>query len=130
MKILFRLFFKTVRIVLGPFLLLWERLTPPTPISRSPAAQARLDDITRQLTLYQYKTCPFCMKVRRHIARLGLNIDKRDAQHHAGYRAELEQQGGQIKVPCLRITDATGQHTWLYESDAIIRYLDELADFS
>jgi len=27
-------------------------------------------------------------------------------------------------VPCLRITDADGQHTWLYESDAINAYLN------
>ncbi|MBI5041051.1 MAG: glutaredoxin [Gammaproteobacteria bacterium] len=130
MKTFFRLFFKTVRIVLGPFLLLWERLTLPKGIERSPEAQARLDAVTRNLVLYQYKTCPFCLKVRRRIARLGLNIEKRDAQHDAASRAELEQQGGQIKVPCLRITDASGQHTWLYESKTIIRHLEELADFS
>lgn len=130
MKILIRLFFKTVRIVLGPLLLLWERLTLPKGIERSPAAQARLDAITRNLVLYQYKTCPFCMKVRRRIARLGLNIEKRDAQYDATSRTALEQQGGQIKVPCLRITDANGEHTWLYDSNAIIGYLEELADFS
>ncbi len=130
MKTFFRLFFKTVRIVLGPFLLLWERLTLPKGIERSPEAQARLDASTRNLVLYQYKTCPFCMKVRRRIARLGLNVEKRDAQHDPVSRAELEQHGGQIKVPCLRITDANGQHIWLYESNAIIRHLEELADFS
>ncbi len=130
MKIFFRLFFKTLRLILGPFMLLWEILARPTPIERSAIAQARIDTLTSKLALYQYKTCPFCIKTRLHIARLGLTIEKRDAQHNAAYRAELEQQGGQIKVPCLRITDADGQHTWLYESKAIIRYLDELADFS
>lgn len=128
MKILIRYFFKTVRIILGPILLLWEKVTTPKGMARSPDAQARLDAITRNLTLYQYKTCPFCMKVRRAIARLSLQIDKRDAQHDAASRSELEQQGGQIKVPCLRVTDAEGRHAWLYESGAIIRYLEELAD--
>lgn len=130
MKIFFRLFFKTVRLILGPFMLLWERLARPKSIERSAVAQARIDTLTSKLALYQYKTCPFCIKTRLHIARLGLAIEKRDAQHNAAYRAELEQQGGKIKVPCLRITDAHGQHTWLYESNAIIRHLDELADFS
>lgn len=128
MKVIIRYFFKTVRIILGPFLLLWERLTTPKGIVHSPDAQARLDALTRNLTLYQYRTCPFCMKVRREIARLSLRVEKRDAQHDPAARQELEQQGGQIKVPCLRIADADGRHTWLYESDAIIRYLHELAD--
>ncbi len=130
MKTCFRLFFKIVRIILGPLLLLWERLTLPTAIARSPEAQTRLDASTRNLVLYQYKTCPFCMKVRRSIARLGFKLEQRDAQHDATSRTALEQQGGQIKVPCLRITDSNGQHTWLYESGAIINYLEELADFS
>jgi glutathione S-transferase len=36
----------------------------------------------------------------------------------------LEQLGGKFKVPCLRIEE-NGQSTWLYESKAIIAYLDE-----
>lgn len=127
MKFFFRYFFKTVRIVLGPFLLLWERLTTPKGIVRSAEAQARLDTRSGTLTLYQYRTCPFCMKVRRELARLSLRIEKRDAQHDPAARRELEQQGGQIKVPCLRITEADGRHTWMYESAAIIRYLNEFA---
>ncbi|MDX5409033.1 MAG: glutaredoxin [Thauera sp.] len=127
MKTFFRMFFKTVRIVLGPFLLLWERLTTPKGIVRSTEAQARLDAQTRNLVLYQYRTCPFCMKVRKALARLSLAVDRRDAQHDAEARRELELQGGQIKVPCLRITAADGSRTWLYESDAIIAYLENLA---
>lgn len=128
MKFFFRYFFKTVRIILGPFLLAWEKLTTPAGIVRSPDAQARVDALTRNLTLYQYKTCPFCMKVRRELARHSLKVDRRDAQHDLASRRELEQQGGQIKVPCLRISAANGQHTWLYESTAITRYLEELAN--
>ena len=48
----------------------------------------------------------------------------RDAKNDAQARSELEQQGGKIKVPCLRIEE-NGQSTWLYESKAIIAYLDE-----
>ena len=128
MKILIRYFFKTVRIILGPVLLAWERLTTPRGIVRSPDAQARLDAAARDLTLYQYRTCPFCMKVRRELARLSLQVEKRDAQHDPAARLELERQGGQIKVPCLRIDEADGRHTWLYESSAIIRYLNEFAE--
>lgn len=125
MKFFFRYVFKTIRIVLGPFLLAWERLTTPAGIVRSPAAQARVDALARDLTLFQFKTCPFCMKVRRELARHSLKIDMRDAQYDLANRRELAQQGGQIKVPCLRITAPNGRQTWLYESDAIIRYLQE-----
>ena len=33
------------------------------------------------------------------------------------------QGGGQNQVPCLKITDDKGETTWLYESSAIIQYL-------
>jgi glutaredoxin len=128
LKSLIRLFFKTVRRVLGPFLLLWERLTTPRGIVRGAEAQARLDALTRNLVLYQYRTCPFCMKVRKALARLSLQVERRDAQHDPESRRELELQGGRIKVPCLRITAADGSRRWLYESAAIIRHLEELAD--
>lgn len=126
MKLLFRYFFRTIRLILGPFMLAWEYLTLPKGIVRAPEDQARLDAKTRSLVLYQYKTCPFCIKVRRTLARLSLQVEKRDAQHDTISRAELEQQGGQIKVPCLRIIDADGQQSWLYESKAINNYLNEL----
>lgn len=128
MKFIFKAFFKTVRFVLGPFLLLWERLTPPKGVVRSPEAQKSVDQKCQALALYQFKTCPFCMKVRRAIRSKSLNIELRDAQHHAQHRADLLQGGGQIKVPCLRITDAQGNSEWLYESNKIIQYLQQHFD--
>ena len=127
MKLVFRLFFRTLRLILGPFMLAWEKLSTPKGVIRDPDQQARIDASTRNLTLYQFRTCPFCIKTRRTIARLSLNIETRDAQHNEINRRELEQQGGQIKVPCLKITDREGQSTWLYESDAINGYLENLA---
>ena len=118
-----RTFFKTLRALLGPPLLLWEQLSRPRGLVRAPALQASVDEQCRSLMLYQYKTCPFCMKVRQEMRRLSLNIEKRDAQHNAGDRQALIQGGGKPKVPCLKITDQTGQMQWLYESSAIITYL-------
>ena len=80
MKFLIRAFFKTVRAVLGPVLLLKEKLTAPTGIVRSQADQEEVDRQCRALALYQYKTCPFCMKVRREMGRLSFNIQRVDAQ--------------------------------------------------
>ena len=123
MKFLIRAFFKTVRAVLGPVLLLKEKLTTPTGIVRSQADQEEVDRQCRALALYQYKTCPFCMKVRREMGRLSLNIQRVDAQPPGTDRDALTREGGQTKVPCLKITDAAGNSQWLYDSEKIIGYL-------
>lgn len=123
MKTAIRLFFKTLRTVLGPFMLLKERLTQPRGLVRDPAVQTTVNLQCKNLALYQFNTCPFCIKVRQEMRRLSLPIEHRDAQHNAAHRAELLQGGGAVKVPCLKITDANGQSQWLYDSAAIVAYL-------
>ena len=123
MKYFVRFFFKTLRIVLGPVMLLKEALTRPQGMVRSTAGQDSVDQSCRALALYQYKTCPFCIKVRQEMRRLSLHIERRDAQHNQQNRAALVQGLGQPKVPCLKITDPSGTVQWLSESTAIIDYL-------
>jgi glutaredoxin len=123
MKSVIRLFFRTVRAVLGPFLLLGNWLTRPRGLVRSAEAQAAVDARTAKLALYHFPTCPFCIKVRRTLRRLSLNVELRDARSDAGHRAALVAGGGKVLVPCLLITDDDGQETWLYESDDINAYL-------
>jgi glutaredoxin len=127
MKWIIRLFFRTVRRIIGPIMLLADRLTTPRGIERPAAEQRRLDEATQQLALYQFKTCPFCMKVRREMKRLSLEIELRDAQHDTRYRSELKQGGGKVKVPCLRVERENGDESWIYESDNVIKYLRNLA---
>ena len=123
MKIIIRTFFKILRIILGPFMLLSEFLRRPKGVIRPPAAQAEIDRQTASLALYQYQTCPFCIKVRQEMRRLSLNVEKRDAQHAGANRDELVGSGGKAKVPFLKITDQAGQTQRLYESGEIINYL-------
>ncbi len=123
MKWLFRTFFRTLRLILGPFLLLKERMTAPDGLFRPPEAQADVDRQCRDLTLYQFNTCPFCIKVRQEMRRLSLNIERRDTQHDATHRAALVQGGGKPMVPCLHIRDEQGNSRWMYESGDIIAYL-------
>ena len=125
MKPVIRIFFKILRLVLGPFMLLKERLTQPKGIQRSPESQANVDRQCQSMTLYQFNTCPFCIKVRQEMRRLSLTIEKRDAQHNTDYRNELEQGSGATKVPCLKIVDANGQTQWLGDSNTIVAYLRE-----
>ncbi len=124
MKPLIRLFFRTLRLVLTPFLLLGYWLTRPKGIVRPPAEQQAVDARTQNLALYHFPTCPFCLKTRRTMKRLSLNIELRDAQHDEAHRAALIAGGGKPQVPCLLITDAGGKQTWLYESDAINAWLN------
>lgn len=123
MKIIIRTFFRTLRVVLGPVMLLKEKLSQPKGIVRAQAAQQSADLQCQSLALYQYKTCPFCMKVRQEISRLSLNINRVDAQPPGTDRNELTREGGQTKVPCLKITDAAGNSQWLYDSEKIVGYL-------
>jgi glutaredoxin len=123
MKTVIRAFFRTLRIVLGPVMLLKERLTQPKGVQRDPAAQTTVNLQCQSLALYQFSTCPFCIKVRQEMRRLSLPIEKRDAQHDHAHRTALLQGSGATKVPCLQITDANGQTQWLQDSAAIVAYL-------
>jgi glutaredoxin len=122
MKPLIRLFFKAVRAGVGPFLLLVNRLTRPRAVVRPAAEQAAVDARTATLALYHFPTCPFCLKVRRTMHQLALDIELRDARSGPA-REALIAGGGKPQAPCLLITDAGGEQTWLYESDAINAYL-------
>ena len=125
MKWFFKIFFKTIRLILGPVVLFIDFITTPRGIKRPAEEQQKIDQEVRNLALYQFKTCPFCIKVKRNNKRLSLNIETRDAQHNPTYREELLQGGGQIKVPCLKIVDEKGDDNWMYESDKIMQYLQD-----
>ncbi len=115
---------KLVREGLGRTVALVDRLTRPTPLERSPRAQAEVEQSVAGMALYQYFACPFCIKTRRALHRLNLPIELRDAQNDSDHRAALGQQGGRIQVPCLRIEDEDGSR-WMYESRDIIAYLED-----
>lgn len=125
MKFVFRMFFKTLRLVLAPLILIWEFATRPKGIERPPELQKQVDAECLDLALYQFKTCPFCVKVRREMRRLSLNIPLLDAQPDGPIRGDLIRGGGKAMVPCLRISNAQGESEWMYESAQIIQYLQK-----
>lgn len=114
---------KIIRIILGQLILFLSWITTPRSIKRDREAQARVDQATQKLALYQFHACPFCIKVRRQMKRQSLNIQTRDAKKDLAHRDELLNGGGKLKVPCLRIEDKTGEVKWLYESSDIVSYL-------
>ncbi|MGO2132627.1 MAG: glutaredoxin family protein [Halomonas sp.] len=125
MRIVFRYFFRGLRLVLAPVMIISEKLSTPKPaVERSAEEQARVDAACKPLSLYQFRTCPFCIKVRKEIARLGLNIELRDTQKNPEHRQALIDGGGRVKVPCLRI-DHDDHVEWLYESSDINDWLNK-----
>jgi glutaredoxin len=120
-----KLFFRILRLILMPLMLLWAKLATPKGIQRTPEAQAKINRACQQLTLYHFTSCPFCIKVRHEMARLSLPIALRDAQHDTKHRDDLKLGGGKIQTPCLQITGDSGKVEWLYESGDIIRYFQQ-----
>ena len=114
---------KLVRKSLGLALVGFDLLTRPKPQVRSAEEQSRLQDGLSGHSLYQLNACPFCIKTRRALHKLNLDIAFRDVGRDPHYRQELVSGGGKMKVPCLRI-EQQGETRWMYESNDIIRYFE------
>lgn len=114
---------KYIRKALGPVILFCDAITRPKPMRRSQESQKDADIRAAKLALYQFHTCPFCVKVRRAIHRLNIKVELCDAKKE-DVAQELIKGGGKRKVPCLRIREKD-QDRWMYESKDIIRYLDQ-----
>lgn len=114
---------KLVREGLGRIIIAVDFITRPSPLKRSKPEQAKVNAQLNQLALYQFYACPFCIKTRRALRRLNLPMQTRNIAEGSPFRSELEQHGGKIQAPCLRI-ESDGKTEWLYESKAIISYLE------
>lgn len=76
---------------------------------------------SHDLVLYYRPTCPFCVRVLRHMKDLDIEdaITLKNISDDAEAEATLIRVGGKRQVPCLFID---GEH--LYESGDIIAWLD------
>ena len=79
-------------------------------------------DTERQLLLYKFDACPYCVRVQRDIDMLGLDIPMKDTREDPSARAELRDRTGRTQVPCLFID---GQA--LFESADISAWLKDYA---
>lgn len=117
---------KIARNLAGLIVVFIDWLSRPKAIQRSADEQARVQTKFDGLSLYQLYACPFCVKTRRAIHALGVTVEPKDINKDPKNRVDLEQGGGRVKVPCLKIEQGN-QVTWLYESNEIIRYLKQNA---
>ena len=115
-----------MRLFIGNIIILFDRLFPPRVQKRSAAEQERLNRRAASLTLFQFRACPFCLKVRRSAKRLSIPLTTLDAMKNEAAKQELLKGGGQLQVPCLRIQEPSGNTRWLYESTDIIKYLETI----
>src|SRR5690554_7650543 len=70
MRIIIRYFFRALRLVLTPFMLLSEKLSTPKGITRSEEQQARVDEASKNLALYQFKACLVNTRSEEHTSEL------------------------------------------------------------
>jgi glutaredoxin len=119
------LIFKPIRWMLAQIIIFVDWITRPAPVQRSVEKQQEIDKQTERMALYQFHQCPFCVKTRRQIRRLALNIETRDARNNPQWNQELITEGGKYQVPCLKITADDGAVEWMYESSTINQYLAE-----
>lgn len=119
-----KLLIKLIRNLLGGIIVLLDLLTRGFKKKRAPEQQQMINEQAKDLTLYHFPACPFCTKTRRAIYKLNLPIEKRSASQGSPYRQELEAGAGRVKAPCLRI-EKDGQVEWMFESNDIIRYLEQ-----
>ena len=113
-----------IREGLGRIIAAISVLTQGKPMARNQEQQAQVTAACKNLSLYQFYACPFCIKVRRQMHQLNLPIEFRDIKKNPEFRSELEENGGRVKVPCLRIEE-NGDVQWMYESNDIIDYLQQ-----
>jgi glutaredoxin len=121
---------KVIRWPIGQLILLLNFIFSPRSPKRSIEQQAVIDAKTKNLSLYQLPSCPFCVKVRRTIKREGLNINLRNIKGDNEFSQELTREGGKRKVPCLRIENTSGEVQWLYESNDVVAHLQAFANAS
>jgi glutaredoxin len=114
------------RVIFGNILRLINILTLPKPITRDSEAQQSVNQQIHKLALYQFGTCPFCIKVTRFMHKNTLNIELRDTRKDHNHKTDLVNLGGKYQVPCLRIPQENDKDLWLYESDEIISYFKKL----
>ncbi len=117
---------KIIRWILGKIILILDFITRPKKVSRDKEEQIKIDKYFKNHSVYQFYACPFCVKVRRYLRKNSINIELRDAKDNKYFRAELEKHGGKIQVPCLCIEKDNSKTEWIYESNDIINYFENI----
>ncbi len=115
---------KIIRWIVGKILIILDWVTSPKKGYRSEENKQLVQEKLRNYVLYEFAACPFCLKVKRRMKALNLDIELRDAKNNSEYKKQLVEGGGKHKVPCLRIESQEGIK-WMYESSDINEFLEK-----
>jgi glutaredoxin len=116
------LIIKGIRNGLGLIIVFVDWVSRPKAAQRSAEEQVKAQTAVSGISLYQFFACPFCVKTRRAIHALNVNIESRDINKNLHFRTELQENAGKVKVPCLRIEE-NDEVRWMYESNDIIEFI-------
>ncbi|MBV1858837.1 MAG: glutathione S-transferase N-terminal domain-containing protein [Nannocystaceae bacterium] len=81
-----------------------------------------MSHVSTGLSLYHFDTCPYCVRVRRALKDLGLDLELKDILRDSAAHADLVAATGRQSVPVLHIEDGD---VWMPESGDIVRFLYE-----
>lgn len=108
--------------ILGNLVCQLSRVLQPRQIKRDKVSQAQVDRDAGTMSFYDASASIECCSVRRLIHRLNVAIQIRDAGRYYHYRVEV-LEGGQGRLPCLRIDTPRESSEWIYGRKEIRRYL-------
>ena len=77
------MFVKALRVGLGHVIIAGDFITRPRKKQRPAEQQAQVNAAAKDLTLYQFHACPFCVKTRRTLHRLNVPVALKDAKNNA-----------------------------------------------
>ena len=117
-----------IRFILGRVILFLDWITSPKPI---PASRERIEFIqekVKDMEIYEFRACPFCVRVRRFMKKNNISIKTKDARRNVDFAQELIKGGGKLQVPCLKI--GGDEIKWMYESKDIIIFLNSYLELN
>jgi glutaredoxin 3 len=79
-----------------------------------------ISEKNHELTLYQFDSCPFCIKVNHYLIQNNISIPTKNTMTDPDAKSKLMKIGGKTQVPCLVIDGKA-----LYESDDIINWFEQ-----
>ena len=69
-------------------------------------------------TLYYLPSCPYSQKVLQYLKNSKQSVTLKNVNGNASAKNELEEKGGELRVPCLIVDDGA-----IYGADNIISWL-------
>lgn len=115
---------KILRFILGRIILFVDFIVPVDSKKHLKKEEKKhFKELTEKWKIYEFKACPFCVRVRRYLKSRGIFIQTINAKNEQN-KEELSSKGGKGKVPCLFYIQDEKEY-WLYESKSIMSFIEE-----